>query len=68
VLLASADDIRAVDEGNETDDCRASTTTVEVDVLVTIPAGVRPGTRLRLRGRARSDGARGDVHLAVEVR
>ena len=39
------------------------------EVLVTIPPGVRPGTRLRLRGRgpARSDGGRGDVYLAIEI-
>jgi curved DNA-binding protein len=38
-------------------------------VVVTVPAGTRPGTRLRLRGkgRARPDGARGDAYLAVEV-
>ncbi len=38
-------------------------------LLVTIPAGVRPGTRLRLRGKGRAgpDGARGDLYLAVEV-
>jgi curved DNA-binding protein CbpA len=39
------------------------------EVLVTIPPGVRPGTRLRLRGRgpARPDGRRGDVYLAIEI-
>ena len=39
------------------------------DVLVTIPPGIRSGTRLRLRGRGRPrpDGSRGDVYLAVEV-
>jgi curved DNA-binding protein CbpA len=39
------------------------------EVLVTIPAGVRSGTRLRLRGkgRARPDGTRGDAYLAVEL-
>jgi curved DNA-binding protein len=39
------------------------------EVLVTIPAGVRPGTRLRLRGRGRAAGGgrRGDLYLAVEV-
>jgi len=38
-------------------------------VKVTIPAGIRPGTRLRLRGkgRLRPDGSRGDAYLAVEV-
>jgi DnaJ-class molecular chaperone len=39
------------------------------EVLVTIPPGVRPGTRLRLRGRgpARPGGGRGDVYLAIEI-
>jgi DnaJ-class molecular chaperone len=39
------------------------------EVLVTIPPGVRGGTRLRLRGkgRPRGDGARGDAYLVVEV-
>lgn len=39
------------------------------EVVVTIPAGVRAGTRLRLRGkgRARGDGGRGDAYLVVEV-
>ena len=39
------------------------------EVLVLIPAGVRPGTRLRLRGkgRRRDDGSRGDAYLAVEI-
>jgi DnaJ-class molecular chaperone len=39
------------------------------DVVVLIPAGVRSGTRLRLRGkgRRRDDGSRGDAYLAVEV-
>jgi curved DNA-binding protein CbpA len=39
------------------------------DVVVTIPAGIREGTRLRLRGkgRRRPDGARGDAYLVVEV-
>src|SRR5262245_50963233 len=38
-------------------------------VKVTIPAGIRPGTRLRLRGkgRPRPDGSRGDAYLAVEI-
>ena len=38
------------------------------EVLVTVPPGVRAGTRLRLRGRgrARPDGTRGDAYLAVE--
>ena len=38
-------------------------------VVVQIPAGVRSGTRLRLRGkgRRRDDGSRGDAYLAVEV-
>jgi DnaJ-class molecular chaperone len=40
------------------------------DVVVQVPAGVRHGTRLRLRGkgRRRGDGSRGDAYLAVEVR
>ena len=40
------------------------------EVLVTVPAGVRAGTRLRLRGRgrARPEGSRGDAYLAVELR
>ena len=39
------------------------------DVVVQIPAGVRNGMRLRLRGkgRRRRDGSRGDAYLAVEV-
>jgi curved DNA-binding protein len=39
------------------------------EVLVTIPAGVRSGTRLRLRGKGRrlGDGERGDAYLVVEV-
>jgi len=39
------------------------------EVLVTIPAGVRAGTRLRLRGkgRARPGGARGDAYLVVDI-
>jgi DnaJ-class molecular chaperone len=39
------------------------------EVLVTIPPGVRPGTRLRLRGRgpARADGRRGDLYLAIQI-
>jgi DnaJ-class molecular chaperone len=39
------------------------------DVLVTIPAGVQSGTRLRLRGKGRvgRDGERGDAFLAVDV-
>jgi|SRR6185369_3445202 curved DNA-binding protein CbpA len=39
------------------------------EVLVTIPAGVRAGTRLRLRGKGRplADGRRGDAYLVVEV-
>jgi curved DNA-binding protein len=39
------------------------------EVLVTIPAGVRPGTKLRLRGkgRLRPGGDRGDAYLAVEI-
>jgi len=39
------------------------------EVLVTVPPGVRAGTRLRLqgRGRPRPDGTRGDAYLAVEI-
>jgi DnaJ-class molecular chaperone len=39
------------------------------DVLVTIPRGVRAGTRLRLRGRGRprGDGSRGDAYLVVTL-
>jgi DnaJ-class molecular chaperone len=39
------------------------------EVLVTIPAGIRPGTRLRLRGKGRplGGGGRGDAYLVVEV-
>jgi DnaJ-class molecular chaperone len=39
------------------------------EVLVTIPPGVRPGTRLRLRGKGRplAAGGRGDAFLVVEV-
>ena len=39
------------------------------EVLVTIPAGVRSGTRLRLRGkgRLRQGGGRGDAYLIVDV-
>jgi DnaJ-class molecular chaperone len=39
------------------------------EVLVTIPAGVRRGTRLRLRGKGRAlaTGERGDAYLIVEV-
>jgi DnaJ-class molecular chaperone len=39
------------------------------EVLVTIPAGVRAGTRLRLRGKGRplAGGQRGDAYLVVEV-
>jgi len=38
-------------------------------VKVTIPPGIRPGTRLRLRGkgRQRPDGSRGDAYLAVDI-
>jgi curved DNA-binding protein CbpA len=41
----------------------------EDEVLVTIPAGVRGGTRLRLRGKGRrlATGERGDAYLIVEV-
>lgn len=39
------------------------------DVLVTVPAGTRAGTRLRLRGKGRASagGRRGDAYLAVEI-
>jgi DnaJ-class molecular chaperone len=39
------------------------------EVLVTIPPGVRGGTRLRLRGKGRrlDGGGRGDAYLVVEV-
>ena len=39
------------------------------EVRVTIPAGISPGTRLRLRGkgRTRADGSRGDAYLVVEI-
>lgn len=41
----------------------------EDEVLVTIPAGIRAGTRLRLRGKGRplAGGRRGDAYLVVEV-
>jgi DnaJ-class molecular chaperone len=39
------------------------------EVVVTIPAGIRAGTRLRLRGKGRplGNGGRGDAYLVVEV-
>jgi DnaJ-class molecular chaperone len=39
------------------------------DVLVRIPPGIRPGTRLRLRGKGRAapGGPPGDAYLAVEI-
>jgi curved DNA-binding protein len=39
------------------------------EVRVTIPPGLHPGTRLRLRGKGRSrgDGSRGDAYLVVEI-
>jgi DnaJ-class molecular chaperone len=39
------------------------------ELLVTIPSGIRSGTRLRLRGKGRraSEGPPGDLYLAVEV-
>jgi len=39
------------------------------EVVVTIPAGIRSGTKLRLRGKGRAapGGARGDLYLVVEV-
>jgi hypothetical protein len=39
------------------------------EMIVTVPAGLRAGTRLRLKGkgRARGGGERGDAYLAVEI-
>ncbi len=39
------------------------------EVVVTIPAGIRPGTKLRLRGKGRAapGGAQGDRYLVIEV-
>jgi DnaJ-class molecular chaperone len=39
------------------------------EVIVTVPAGVRPGTRLRLRGKGNSGaaGEHGDLYLRVQV-
>lgn len=39
------------------------------EILVTVPPGIRTGTRLRLRGKGRvgPSGSRGDAYLAVEV-
>lgn len=39
------------------------------ELIVTIPPGIRSGTRLRLRGKGleRADGARGDLYLRVTV-
>ena len=39
------------------------------ELLVTVPAGVRTGTRLRLRGKGRtsSDGSRGDAYLEIQI-
>jgi hypothetical protein len=39
------------------------------DVVVTIPPGLRAGTKLRLRGRGRTeaDGRHGDAFLVVEI-
>jgi curved DNA-binding protein len=39
------------------------------EILVTIPAGVKSGTRLRLRGKGRvgEDGAPGDLYLRVQL-
>jgi curved DNA-binding protein CbpA len=39
------------------------------ELLVTVPSGVQPGTRLRLRGQGRTgpDGSRGDLYLTVEI-
>jgi len=38
-------------------------------VLVTIPAGVREGARLRLRGKGRrlAGGGRGDAYLVIRI-
>jgi DnaJ-class molecular chaperone len=38
-------------------------------ILVTIPAGVRSGTRLRVRGKGHRgpNGARGDAYLDLQV-
>jgi len=40
-----------------------------LEVLVTVPAGVHTGTRLRLRGKgaAGPGGSRGDLYLSVEL-
>jgi len=40
------------------------------DLLVTIPAGVSQGTKLRLRGKGRIEagGSRGDLYLAVQIK
>jgi len=45
----------------ETDDGQAQ-------ILVTIPAGIRPGTKLRLKGRGRAsrDEPRGDLYLVIQ--
>ncbi|HEV8307194.1 MAG TPA: DnaJ domain-containing protein [Methylomirabilota bacterium] len=42
---------------------------VREEALVTIPPGVRPGTRLRLRGKGGADAGRppGDLYLAIEI-
>jgi curved DNA-binding protein CbpA len=39
------------------------------EVIVTIPAGVRPGTKLRLRGKGLlgTSGAPGDLYLRIQV-
>lgn len=39
------------------------------EVIVTVPAGVRPGTRLRLRGKGNSGaaGEHGDLYLRVQI-
>jgi DnaJ-class molecular chaperone len=38
------------------------------DILVTVPPGVRPGTKLRLKGRGRpsASGPRGDLYLRID--
>ena len=48
---------------------RYSRGTAVEEVLVTIPAGVRPGTKLRLRGKGLlgTSGAPGDLYLRIQV-
>jgi curved DNA-binding protein CbpA len=42
---------------------------VQEEILLTIPPGVRSGTKLRLRGKSRPgpNGTRGDLYLSVEI-